>query len=104
MGFTTIPDAIRAAGKAAGEAMTALRVVDCAGPVANLAAALPGGSAAGAATAYAEAWKATYKAWCADGDQQAAALGQAADSYTNEDHAAASAIPTSDAGRLAEPR
>jgi hypothetical protein len=102
MGFTTVPEALRAAGRAAAGAMGELRGVDCAGPVSQLAAALPGGKAAGAASSFGNSWKTTFAGWCTEADQQAQALAKAADTYQAGDHAAVSSLP--DAGKLTGPR
>jgi hypothetical protein len=70
-----------------------LREADCGSPVADVAAALPGGKAAGAASAYANAWKSTFAAWRTDADQFTASLTTAADSYVEGDHAAQESLP-----------
>jgi hypothetical protein len=93
MGFTTVPDALRAAGKAAGDAMGQLRGVDCASPVSQITAAMPGGKAAGAATQFGDAWKTTFTEWCTEAEQHAEALTHAADLYSQGDLDAASAFP-----------
>jgi hypothetical protein len=102
VGFTTVPEALRAAGKAAGDAVGALRGADCGTPVVEVAAALPGSKAAAAATSIAESWKATFSAWCTDAGQQANALTAAADTYGTGDHAAKSSLP--DDGKMTGPR
>jgi hypothetical protein len=93
MGFTTVPDELRAAGKAAGQTVGDLRVVDYAGEVSRLAAAMPGGNAAGAAAQFGESWKATFTEWCAEAQRHAEALAKAGDLYAQGDAAAASVFP-----------
>jgi hypothetical protein len=102
MGFTTVPEALRAAGRAADGAMGELRGVDCAGPVSQVAAALPGGNAAGAASSFGNSFKTTFSGWCNEADQQAQSLAKAADAYQRTDHAAAISLP--DPGKLTGPR
>jgi hypothetical protein len=70
-----------------------LREADCGSPVADVAGALPGGKAAGAASAYADAWKSTFATWCTDADQFAASLTTAAGTYVEGDHAAEGSLP-----------
>jgi hypothetical protein len=102
VGFTTAPEALRATGKAADDAMAELRGVDCGEPVSRLTTALPGGNAAGAATSFGNSWKTSFTTWCADADGQAAALGKAADTYIAGDQHAQSSLPTD--GKLTGPR
>lgn len=102
MGFRTVPDALRAAGKAAAEATGALCEADCGEPVRGLAAALPGGNAAGAASSFSASWQATFKTWCTDAEHFAADLTKAADTYQAGDHTAADSA--TDAGKLRGPR
>jgi len=94
MGFTAVPDRLRAAGKAAGQSVGDLRVVDYAGEVSRLTAAMPGGNAAGAAAQFGESWKTTFTEWCAEAQRHAEALAKAADLYSQGDDAAASAFPS----------
>ncbi len=103
VGFTTIPDVLRAAGKAAGEAVGALRGADCGSPVADLAGALPGGKAAGAASSFATVWKSTFTTWCEDAERHATALTQAADTYSATEHTNASNFYWN-AGKITGPR
>lgn len=103
VGFTTIPDVLRTAGKAAGEAVGALRSADCGSPVADLVGALSGGKAAGAASSFATAWKFTFIAWCADAERHATALTQAADTYSATEHTNASNF-YGNAGKITGPR
>lgn len=93
MGFTTVPDALRAAGRSAGAAAGTLRGADCGTPVHAVAGALPGAKAAGAATTFAAGWKATLDSWSSDADQHVAALGTAADAYVAGDEHARAALP-----------
>ncbi|MFE0022645.1 hypothetical protein [Amycolatopsis sp. NPDC059021] len=102
MGFTTVPEALRAAGRSAGDAMGELRRVDCAGPVAELAGALPGAKAAGAASSFGNSWRSAFTAWCADADEHVASLGKAADTYVAGDAHAQSSLPSD--GKLTAPR
>ncbi len=102
-GFATVPDALRAAGKAAADAVSALRGADCGIPVADLAAALPGSASAGAATGYADGWSSTFTGWCASAEQHAANLTTAADTYstTEQDN---THLLDPNAGRMRGPR
>lgn len=102
MGFTTVPEALRAAGRSAGDAMGELRGVDCAGPVSELATALPGAKAAGAASSFGNSWKSTFTAWCADADEHTTSFGKAADAYVASDHHAQASLPSD--GKLTGPR
>jgi hypothetical protein len=103
VGFTTIPDVLRAAGKTAGEALGALRGADCGSPVADLAGALPGGKATGAASSFATVWKSTFTTWCADAERHATALTQAADTYSATEHTNASNF-SENTGKIMGPR
>jgi hypothetical protein len=103
LGFTTIPNALRAAGKAAGEAVEALRGADCGSPVADLVEALPGGETTGAASSFAKVWKSTFTAWCEDAERHAIALTQAADTYSATEHTNASNF-SGNASKITEPR
>ncbi len=49
MGFTTVPEALRAACRSAGEKVAKLRGADCAEPVGRVAGAVRGGKATVAA-------------------------------------------------------
>lgn len=60
MGFTTVPEALRAAASAAGEKVGGLRGADCAEPTGRVADAVPGGSAAAAAAHCREAMSTTF--------------------------------------------
>lgn len=102
MGFRTVPDALRAAGKASVDALSQLRGADCAQPVAGLAEALPGGQAAPAASSFGTSWATTFRGWCTDAESYGSDLGLAADRYQAGDDAAATG--TVDAGRLHGPR
>ncbi|OAP29036.1 type VII secretion target [Amycolatopsis sp. M39] len=93
MGFTTVPDALRAAGRTAGEKAGALRGADCAEPVGRVSGAVPGGRAAAAAGHCREAWTETFAEWCAEAQRFADRLGSAADRYQRGDRAAAGAFP-----------
>jgi hypothetical protein len=102
MGFTTVPEALRAAGKSAGDAVAALGGADCGSPVADVAGALPGSTAAGAASAFANSWKTAFAGWCDEAGQHAAALAKAADTYVAAEHAAQESLPGD--GKLRGPR
>lgn len=93
MGFEAVPDALRAAGRAGEEAVGEIRNADCGAPVADVSAALPGTTSAGAATSFARSWKTTFFGWCDAAGQQAASLIQAADSYIAGDDSANSSLP-----------
>jgi hypothetical protein len=80
-GFTTMPDAIRAAAKATENAVTALKEADCGTPVGTLADALPGSAAAGAAASYAQSWTTAFTHWCNQADQHGTSLNQVAANY-----------------------
>lgn len=98
MGFTTVPDALRAAGRSAGEKVGALRGADCAEPAGRVGAAVPGGAAAASAGRCQEALAATFTEWCSEAQHFADSLNTAADRYQQDDHTAAgvfaSAAPT----------
>lgn len=81
MGFTTVPDALRAAEVVAAGAVTALRGADCGAPLAGLGPAVPGGNAAVASGSYAGSWSAACASWCDRAAGQARSLRQAADTY-----------------------
>jgi hypothetical protein len=93
MGFTAVPDELRAAGKTALQTVDDLRVVDYAGEIAQVTAARPGGNAARAAAEFGESWKATFTEWCAEAQRHAEGLTRAADLYGHEDSTAASLFP-----------
>lgn len=93
MGFTTVPDALRAAGRSASAATEALRSADCGTPVKAVAGALPGSTAAGESSAFAAGWKAMLDSWCSDAGRHAAALDTAASTYTAADGNARAALP-----------
>ena len=88
MGFRTVPDELRAAGKAAGDAVGALRDAHCAEPVGQLPGALPGGTAAGAATSFAQSWESDFAIWCSDAERFGDDLGTAARNYQAGDQTA----------------
>ncbi|MGV9297180.1 MULTISPECIES: hypothetical protein [Amycolatopsis] len=79
MGFTTVPEALRAADRAGRAAVGEIRGADCGTPVHEVSAALPGAKASSAAATFVEFWTATLASWCRDADEHAAALGTAAD-------------------------
>lgn len=98
MGFTAVVDALRAAGRSAGEKVASLRSADCAGPVGQLAGAVRGGSAAAAAGRCRDALAATFTEWCAEAQRFAEHLSVAADRYQQGDHAAAGVFPSATPG------
>ncbi|WIY05580.1 hypothetical protein QRX60_17645 [Amycolatopsis mongoliensis] len=102
MGFQTVPDALRAAGRVIADALSQLRGADCAEPVTGLVEALPGGQAAPAASSFGASWGMTFRGWCTEAERYGSDLGLAADRYEAGDHGAA--IATADAGRLHGPR
>jgi hypothetical protein len=102
MGFRTVPDALRSAGRASADALGQLRSADCAQPVTDLVEALPGGQAAPAASSFGASWTETYRGWCAEAERYGSDLGVAADRYQASDHDAATT--TTDSGRLHGPR
>ncbi|MGW4395466.1 type VII secretion target [Amycolatopsis nivea] len=93
MGFTTVPDALRSAGRAGQTAVDEIRGADCGTPVNGVAAALPGTKAAGASGEFASSWTATLTTWCNDAGEHAAALGKAADTYIAGDEHARDTLP-----------
>ncbi|GAA3546207.1 hypothetical protein GCM10022222_32330 [Amycolatopsis ultiminotia] len=93
MGFTTVPEALRAAGRSAGEKVGGLRGADCAEPVGRVSGAVSGGNAAAAAGHCREALAATFTEWCVEAQRLADHLGVAADRYQRGDHAAAGVFP-----------
>jgi hypothetical protein len=82
-GFGSIPEAIRAAGKAAETAVSELRQADCGTPVGALAAALPGSVSGPAATDFADSWSEAHRKWCDQAGQHATNFGQVATNYAN---------------------
>ncbi|MBB2501478.1 hypothetical protein [Amycolatopsis echigonensis] len=93
MGFATVPDALRSAGRAGQTAIGEIRAADCGTPVNGATTALPGAKAAGAAGEFASSWAATLTTWCNDAGEHAAALGKAADTYIAGDDHARDALP-----------
>jgi hypothetical protein len=93
MGFTTVPEALRAAGKAGQGAVGEIRGADCGKPVADVTAALPGSKSAGVTSPFADSWSNMFADWCTKADQHAAALSTAADAYVAGDHASQESIP-----------
>lgn len=93
MGFTTVPDALRSAGRAGQAAVGEIRAADCGTPVNGVAAALPGAKAAAAAGEFASSWAATLTTWCDDAGEHAAALDKAATAYRAGDEHARAALP-----------
>ncbi|WP_165436439.1 hypothetical protein [Amycolatopsis suaedae] len=93
MGFTTVPEALRAAGRAGQTAVDGLAGADCGGPVEGVAGAMPGSRSAGAAGAFSSTWTATFTAWRDEAGGHVAALGTAADTYGTADSNAAESIP-----------
>ncbi|GAA3534476.1 hypothetical protein GCM10022222_17520 [Amycolatopsis ultiminotia] len=102
MGFTTVPDALRAAGRSGDSAVGAVRGADCDQALEGVPGALPGSNAAGAARTHADTWGATLKAWCADVEAQAKALSTAADAYVAGDEHAREPLP--DGHKMTGPR
>jgi hypothetical protein len=94
MGFTTVPDALRAAGRSAGERVGALRGADCAEPAGRVGLAVPGGRAAASAGRCQEALAATFTEWCSEAQRFADSLNSAADRYQQGDHTAAGVFPS----------
>ncbi|MBN9747035.1 hypothetical protein DMP23_39090 [Amycolatopsis sp. A1MSW2902] len=93
MGFTSVPAALRAAGRSAGEKTAGLRGADCAGLVGRVSAAVRGGKAAAAAGGCEEAWSSTFAQWCAQAQRFGENLSAAADRYEKGDHSAAGVFP-----------
>jgi len=98
MSFATVPDALRAAGKAAADQVGELRGVDCAGSVGQVATAMPGGNAAGAAIRCGDSWKTTFAEWCTEAGRHAEGLTKAGDLYQQGDHAATGVFPSAAPG------
>jgi len=94
MGFTTVPEALRAACSSAGGKAASLRGADIAEPAGRVAGAVPGGSAAAAAAHCRDALSATFAEWCAEAQRFAEHLGVAADRYQQGDHTAAGVFPS----------
>lgn len=97
MGFTSVPEILRATSRSAHAALGELRGADCGKPVAGVAGALPGAKAGANATMYSDTWSQTFTEWCTGADAHGSAFATAADTYVAGDHAAAGAIPGSDA-------
>jgi hypothetical protein len=102
MTFTTVPEALRAAGRAGHDALGELRGADCGAPVEGVSGALPGAKAAGASGSFANSWTSTFTTWCNDAEQHSTALDKAADAYITGDDCARSSLP--DGGKLTGPR
>ncbi|MBN6034442.1 hypothetical protein [Amycolatopsis sp. 195334CR] len=99
MGFQTVPDALRAAGKAGQDVVADLcGGGDCGSPFREIAAAVPGGETPGAATAFADSWSTAFTAWCTGAERHAVALAEAADSYADGDRAAGAELPVGGPG------
>ncbi|WP_409466314.1 hypothetical protein [Amycolatopsis sp. GA6-003] len=94
MGFTSVPEALRAAGRSAGEKAAGLRGGDCAGLVGRVSGAMRGGKAGAAAGGCQEALSSTFAQWCAQAQRFGENLGVAADRYARGDQAAAGVFPT----------
>lgn len=62
-GYTTIPQALRAAGQTAEDAVETLSDADCGESVQGVAAVLQGSTAGGAATAFADEWPQPVATW-----------------------------------------
>jgi hypothetical protein len=101
-GFATVPDAVRAAGKTAADASTALRGADCGAPVSDLTAALPGSATADAAGDYARNWSQTFTGWCDQAGRHATNLTQAAANYASTEQGTTHGFDP-DAGRVRGP-
>jgi hypothetical protein len=93
MGFTTVPDALRAAGRSAGAAAGTLRGAGCADPVGRVPGAAAGGKAAASAGRCRDALAATFTDWCAQAQRFGENLSVAADRYGRGDHTAAGVFP-----------
>ncbi|WP_037715358.1 MULTISPECIES: hypothetical protein [Actinomycetes] len=93
MGFTSVPAALRAAGRSAGEKTSGLRGADCASLVGRISAAMRGGKAAAAAGACGQSLSATFVQWCSQAQRFGENLGAAADRYARGDQAAAGVFP-----------
>lgn len=104
MGFTTVPEALRAASSSAGEKVGGLRGADCAEPVGRATGAVPGGSAAAAAAHCRDALSATFTEWCAEAQRFADHLGVAADRYQEGDHGVAEVFPAAVPTTMRGPR
>lgn len=102
MGFRTVPDALRAAGRTGDNAVGQLHGADCGQPTSGVATAVPGGRAAGAAASFSDGWARAFSQWCGDAERYSGDLGTAADNYQRGDQAAAASAE--DAGRLRGPR
>lgn len=89
----TTPDALRAAGRACQQAVDEIRGADCGGPVGDVAGALPGSKAAGAASSFGSSWTSTFQAWCSEAGQYAHSLSHAADTYADGEHQAQQSVP-----------
>jgi hypothetical protein len=94
MGFTTVPDALRAASRSAGDKAGRLRGADCADPIGRVPGAVAGGKAAASAGRCRDAMAATFTDWCAQAQRFGEQLGVAADRYLRGDHTAAGVFPS----------
>ncbi|WP_106961154.1 MULTISPECIES: type VII secretion target [unclassified Amycolatopsis] len=93
MGFTSVPAALRAASRSAGEKTGGLRGADCAGLVGRISGAMRGGKAASAAGNCRDSLSATFSQWCGQAQRFGENLGAAADRYARGDQAAAGVFP-----------
>jgi hypothetical protein len=102
MGFHTVPEALRAARRAAADAVAELRGVDCGEPVSALTTAMPGGTTAATAPSSGGSWTTAFTSWCTDAEIHADDLATAADHYQRSDQAGGDELEA--AGALHGPR
>ncbi|MEV6621576.1 hypothetical protein AB0M83_36725 [Amycolatopsis sp. NPDC051106] len=102
MGFQAVPEALRAARRAAADAVAELRGIDCGEPVCTLTTAMPGGTTAATAPSSGGAWTTAFISWCTDAEIHADGLATAADRYQRTDHAGGDELEA--AGALHGPR
>ena len=93
MGFTTVPDALRAAARSAGKKAAGLRGADCAEAAGRIAGAVRGGKAAAAAGHCHESLSNTFAQWCDQAQRFGDNLGAAAERYQRGDYAVAGVFP-----------
>ncbi|ATY11218.1 hypothetical protein CU254_12625 [Amycolatopsis sp. AA4] len=93
MGFTTVPDRLRAAGGKARAKAARFGEADCAEAVGRIGVAVKGGKAAGAAGHCQESLSTTFAQWCSSVRAFGEHLGVAADRFGKGDRSAAGIFP-----------
>lgn len=98
-GFEVVLEAIEASSKAAKRASEVVGPTDLAGPLANVAAGLPGGVSVEAARLLADTWDRAVPGWTANVDEYATDLDRAITLYRSNEQAAVKDLhPTAPGG------